>query len=78
MLLQCSEMVYDDYKERFDVKNIEAMGSLTVDGDGGAVYKLLSQIAGNVKELTDSKSKRNMELELARQKAVSVYQARKN
>jgi hypothetical protein len=66
-------MVRADYKERFDIKSVEAMGSKETE-DGGAMYKLMTQMAGDVKELKDDK--RNQELELARQRAMSQYQAK--
>ena len=66
-------MVRADYKKRFDIKSVEAMGSKATE-DGGAMYKLMSQMAADVKELKDDK--RNQELELARQRAMSQYQAK--
>ena len=73
VLLEWSKMVRADYKERFDIKSVEAMGSKETE-DGGAMYKLMSQMAADVKELKDDK--RNQELELARQRAMSQYQAK--
>lgn len=73
VLLEWSKMVRADYKERFDIKSVEAMGSRETE-DGGAMYKLMSQMAADVKELKDDK--RNQELELARQRAMSQYQAK--
>jgi hypothetical protein len=73
VLLEWSKMVRADYKERFDIKSVEAMGSKETE-DGGAMYKLMTQMAGDVKELKDDK--RNQELELARQRAMSQYQAK--
>lgn len=71
VLLEWSKMVGDDYKEKFDLKNVEAMGPTTQDS--GAMYKMLSHVAGDVKELKDEK--KDQELQLANQKANSIGQS---
>lgn len=71
VLLEWSNMVRADYKKRFDTMSVEAMGPKGQE-DGGAMYKLMSQMAADLKELKDDK--RNQELELATQKAMSQYQ----
>ena len=71
VLLEWSKMVCADYKKMFDRKSVEAMGPKETE-DGGAMYKLMSQMAADLKELKDDK--RNQELELATQRAMSQYQ----
>jgi len=71
VLLERSKIVGEDYKQRFNMKKLEAIGPST--DDSSAMYKMLSQIAGDVKELKDSK--KDLELELASQKGVVLYQA---
>mmetsp|Transcript_10357 Transcript_10357/g.17598 ORF Transcript_10357/g.17598 Transcript_10357/m.17598 type:complete len:493 (+) Transcript_10357:230-1708(+) len=70
VLLEWSKMVGDDYKVKFDLKNVEAMGPTTQDS--GAMYKMLSHVAGDVKELKNEK--KEQELQVANLKAMVAYQ----
>ena len=70
VLLEWSKIVGEDYKQNFNTKKLEAIGPST--HDSSAMYKMLSQVAGDVKELKDSK--KDLELELASQKGVVAYQ----
>ena len=68
VLLEWSEMVRDNYSKEFDVAKFKTMNLST---DTGALFKMLSEVARDVKDLKNEK--RNTELELAKEKALTNY-----
>jgi len=73
VLLQWSEMVSDKYRQEFDAAKLKTMNS---SADAGALFNMLSQVARDVKELKEEK--RNTELELAKEKALTDYLSQQN
>ena len=73
VLLELSEMVRDNYRKEFDVAKFKTMNLST---DTGALFKMLSEVARDVKDLKNEK--RNTELELAKEKALTNYLSQQN